>query len=93
MIELKLIESGDWFALAVELCLVMFFVIYSCVLFIGISPLYVNEKNRNDRWVNLLFRLLSRDGEQNFTPREFIMARALLLFSLVALAVHLLFPV
>ena len=74
-------------------CVVMVLGIYSFILFIAISPLWVNEKNRNERWVYLLFRLLSRDGEQGFTPREFIMARALLVFSLVALAIHLLFPV
>lgn len=89
-----MIESGDgYFALAVMLCMVMGLGIYSCILFIAISPLCVNEKNRNERWVYLLFRLLSRDREQNFTPREFIMARALLLFCLVALAFHLLSPV
>jgi hypothetical protein len=89
-----MIESGDWyFVLAVMLCMTIVMGIYSVILFIAISPLAVSEKNRNDRWVNLLFKLLSRDREQNFTPREFIMARALLLFSLVALAFHLLFPV
>jgi len=92
-----MIESGDWyfwhFGLAVMLCMVMALGIYSCILFIALSPLFVNEKNRNERWVSFLFGLLSRDREQNFTPREFIMARALLVFSLVALAFHLLFPV
>lgn len=89
-----MIESGDWyFVLAVMLCMVMVLGIYSVILFIAISPLYVNEKNRNEWWVNLLFSLSSRDREQSFTPRELIMARAVLLFSLVALAFHLLFPV
>jgi len=37
--------------------------------------------------------LISRDREQGFTPREFIMARAVLLFSLLGLAFHLLFPI
>lgn len=75
------------------LCMVMGLGIYSCILFIALSPLGMNEKNRNERWVYLLFKLLSRDCEQNLTPREFIMARALLLVCLVALAFHLLFPV
>jgi len=92
-----MIESGDWYfvsgVLAAMVCMALVMGIYSAILFIALSPLAVNEKNRNDRWVNFLFKLLSRDREQNFTPREFIMARALLVFSLVALAIHLLFPV
>ena len=89
-----MIESVDWyFALAVMLGVMMILGIFSVILFIAISPLYVNKKNINQWWVYLLFRLSSRDREQNFTPRELIMARALLLFMLGALAFHLLSPV
>jgi len=91
-----MIESVDWnfalYASAAMLCVVLVLGVYSFILFIAISPLWVNEKNKNERWVYLLFRLLSRDREQGFTPREFIMARAVLLFSLLGLAFHLLFP-
>ena len=89
-----MIESGNWyFALAVMLCMMMILGTFSVILFIAISPLYVNKKNRNQWWVYLLFRLSSRDREQKFTPRELIMARALLFFMLSALAFHLLSPI
>ena len=91
-----MIESADWYfalyASAVMLCMLLVLGIYSFTLFIAISPLCVNEKNRIQRWVYLLFRLLSRDREQGLTRHEFIMARAVLLFSLPGLAFHLLFP-